>query len=116
MPNKKGAKTQTQISLQITDENKNEKEINADKVAEHLNTFFANIGKVSAPPVDVEIHSHSNVGNEQPSANNNIISEEQIFQNSEEDLLEFSKFSRFEVEELVRKINISKSSGINLLS
>ena len=102
MPNKKGAKIQTQVSLHETGKDETKREIRAGKVAEHLNMFFANSGSTNEPP------SQSS----QLPTQDESVEEQDLIENP----LEISHFSKMEVEMLVRKINVSKSSGINLLS
>ena len=113
MPSKKGAKNDAKISLQTEDD----KNVPGEKIPDHLNTFFANIGNINDSPKSIDLTDLSQL----PSESSMPHSEEPINQKQhvvspEEDMLNFSSVSRAEVEMLVRKINISKSSGINLLS
>ena len=98
MPNKKGAKKHSKIS--ITDEDN--VSFNNNLVADHLNEFFANIGQRDKPlnrtaNCTPEVLSQLWKGETDGSFNTDIISLQ-------------------ETKALVDKINISKFSGITLLS
>ena len=106
MPNKKGANNGAKISLYNTDADDIEREVKPEMVADYLNTFFVNIGNTEEPP--------TNKTNQAPLKDSDVQEQPPIV--PKENILEFSQFSKSEVESLVRKINISKSSGMNLLS
>ena len=99
MPTKKGAKNNnSKITLQDIPSGPSHK----DELAEHMNTFFANIGKSTENTTHPENAEHNppKIPDECDPHPDNI--------------LDFSPVSNFEVE--LKRINISKSSGINLLS
>ena len=112
MPNKKGAKNFSKITINDVPDSQN------DTLADHLNTFFANIGNTAETQTspDKTEHTNSPLKNQKQDLDLNTPSQdnEPLLTNSQD----FTSFSKFEVEMLVRKINIffSKSSGIDLLS
>ena len=97
MPTKKGHKTNTKILLH----DNNNMAIQNLNIAEYMNNFFANLGNVNRAPIDIE-------------------EEEEMSQNPDLDHLDndftLDLVTKFEIDALTRKINISKSSGIELLS
>ena len=115
MPNKKGTKTKATVSICTDEGNK----IQEDRVADHLNTFFAQIGNTNGTNMNLSNPTQSPSDKTQFIVNDPI-SENQLHKNLTENLMEntlnLSLFTRMEVETLLRKINISKSSGINLIS
>ena len=99
MPSKKGHKLNNKVSLSDNEE----LPIQEHKVAEYMNTFFANLG----------------AGNDTFSSGTSNRSETNTLKQNED--LQDNNFtletvSRFEIELLINKINTSKSSGITSLS
>ena len=97
MPNKKGAKNDSQILLA----DDNEVIIEEPLVADHLNDFFVNIGQRDKPLSRVKEGAINTLAH---------------LQYETYDPFSITSISRRETEALVDKINISKSSGITDLS
>ena len=112
MPNKKGSMNTTPISLS---KNNNET-VEVEETADFLNNYFVGLGTPKNNFDDTSnINNPSNIG-----SSNVVISplETHVQSDSGEggELLEFGPITKIEVEILIKKINISKSSGITLPS
>ena len=105
MPHKKGSKSKGKISIKT-----NEGEvIHENEVANHLNTFFANTGNTNEQTPDPKRSTQTPPETPQyTQTDSNLDGQESVFS--------LSKFTRVEVEALIRKINTSKSSGTYLIS
>ena len=115
MPNKKGTKSTSRITVC----NEKDEVIDRGKVVSIMNDYFVGLGKVTNRTVK-DNESHQN--NPNPKDINIIQTPTHTAVNSEvgidleSDQFDFKPISRVEVEGLIRKINVSKSSGITLLS
>ena len=98
MPNKKSNETNAKILLS----NKHSESIRDCDIAGYMNNFFVNIGNPVSP---TDTNTNNTVS----------LCPSQSVLNNEEDF-HIDSISKKEVEALVDKINVSKSSGISLLS
>ena len=94
MPGKKGNKTNTKKILLTDDYNL---PIHEHDTAQYMNEFFAKLGTVNRTHVELEDN-------------------DEIQQSQNDDDFTLDPITKFEIEALIRKINISKSSGISFLS
>ena len=104
IPNKKGQQNNTKISIK---KDKNGA-INDCELAGIMNEFFANLGNPQPKGKKPIPTLHRN--------DPNMSEDENEQQNESDPPFDLILFSRFEIENLIRKVNISKSSGITLLS
>ena len=100
MPNKKGTNNGSKIFLH----DKGEAITDCYNIANHMNKFFANLGTVDNPMPKIS-----------DSDPNSPISQN-LSLNEGESSFNFELVTAAEVEALIRKINVSKSSGITMLS
>ena len=104
MPNKKGSRNYSKISIY-----KNDDELAQEtEVADIMNGFFANIGN-KRPQASKD-------NNPRPSPDVTKLPNDSNSNNLNDEKMDILPILRQEVEALIRKINISKSSGIELLS
>ena len=113
MPNKKGSMNTTPVSLS---KNNNET-VEVEGTADFLNNYFVGLGT----PKNNNLDNTSNINNPSNIGSSNVASstlETHVQSDNGEggELLEFGPITKMEVEILIKKINISKSSGITLLS
>ena len=100
MPNKKGTNNGSKILLH----DKGEAITDCYNIANHMNKFFANLGTVDNP-----MPRNSDSDPNSPMSKN-------LSPNEEESSFNFELVTTVEVEALIRKINVSKSSGITMLT
>ena len=100
MPNKKGTNNGSKILLH----DEGEPITDCCNIANHMNKFFASLGTVDNPKPRIS-----------DSDPNSPISQN-LSPNEEESSFNFELVTAVEVEALIRKINVSKSSGITMLS
>ena len=97
MPSKKGNRSDAKISLN----HDNNDTMHDYEVADYMNNFFVSLGDPNRPPDD---------------ATNEKYTPQPLIQNQADNNFTLDPITTHEINTLVRKINISKSSGITLLS
>ena len=106
IPSKKGSAESTKIMISDT----NNEIIEGEKIADYMNCYFANLG--SPPNTTRNPPSPPNLPNKTHSPPSAVGHDRQI----EENIFNIMKILKIEVQVLIDKINVSKSSGIDFLS
>ena len=112
MPSKKGSRNTPPISICRNHDDA----VEIDKVADFMNEYFVNLG---VPKNNINSANHQNISKKVRALNTTppLGSTSPITNGAESnDKLDFQKVTKREVETLIRKINVSKSSGVALLS